>query len=199
MDYAGIPRQARNDSFKHMKLIIGLGNPGSKYQTTRHNTGFRAVDVLAGTAPWQDSKKFHAQIAEINLQGEKMLLAKPQTFMNESGQAARDLVDFYKIPLQDVLVIYDDIDLLVGDTRLRPLGGSGGHNGMASIIEHLTPAGGLNPQLARLRLGVAEERTGKQDIPAEDFVLQPFSPEGEVKIKTTLAQMPELINAWLFP
>ena len=117
-----------------MRLIVGLGNPGTKYKNTRHNLGFRAVDVLAGEAKWQDSKKFHAQTAEINLNDEKIILAKPQTFMNESGSAVRRLMDFYKIPASDVLIIYDDIDLLVGDTRLRAEGGSGGHNGMASVI-----------------------------------------------------------------
>lgn len=173
---------------------MGLGNPGAKYQKTRHNLGFRAVDILAGEAKWQDSKKFLAQIAEMNLQGEKILLAKPQTFMNESGRAARALAEFYKIPLEHVLVIYDDLDLLLGDTRLRAEGGAGGHNGMASIIEHLG-----SEAVARLRLGVAEEKAGKQVIPAEDYVLQIFSPAGEDKIKTTLAQVPELVNNWLFP
>ncbi|MEK7125299.1 MAG: aminoacyl-tRNA hydrolase [Patescibacteria group bacterium] len=175
-----------------MKLIIGLGNPGAKYHNTRHNLGFRAVDVLARETKWQDSKKFQALMAEANINGQKILLAKPQTFMNESGQAARSIIDFYKIPLADMLVIYDDIDLLVGDTRLRAEGSAGGHNGMASIIEHLG-----TEAVARFRLGVAEAKTGKQDIPAEDYVLLPASAAGEDKIKTTLAQMPELVNSWL--
>ncbi len=177
-----------------MKLIIGLGNPGAKYQTTRHNTGFRAVDVLAGHTKWQASKKFASHIAEIKAGAETIILAKPQTFMNESGQAVRLIVDFYKIPLAAVLVICDDIDLLIGATRLRKSGGSGGHNGLASIIEHLG-----SEAIARLRLGIAEERTGKQAMPAEDYVLQPFSRENEAKIKLTLAKVPELIKAWLFP
>ena len=175
-----------------MKLIIGLGNPGAKYHNTRHNLGFRAVDVLARETEWQDNKKFHALMAEININGEKILLAKPQTFMNESGQAARAIIDFYKIPLSNILVIYDDIDLLIGDTRLRAEGGSGGHNGMASIIEHLG-----TEAVARFRLGVAEAKTGKQDIPAEDYVLQPFNQASEDKIKKTLAQVPELTSSWL--
>lgn len=177
-----------------MKLIVGLGNPGAKYQTTRHNTGWRAVAVLAGDAKWQDSKKWQAQIAEIKIGREKIILVRPQTFMNESGQAARALMNFYKLAPADILVIYDDIDLLVGATRLRESGGSGGHKGMASVIEHL----GTN-EISRLRLGIAEKRAGKQAIPAEDYVLQPFSPDGEIKIKKTLAKMPELVQAWLRP
>lgn len=177
-----------------MKLIIGLGNPGAKYAVTRHNAGFRAVDVLAGHTKWRANKKFNAHIAEIRKGDEAIILAKPQTFMNESGAAARLLIDFYKIPLASVLVIYDDIDLILGETRLRASGGSGGHNGLASVIAHLG-----TEAIARLRLGIAEEKTGKQNIPAEDYVLQPFSLDGEIKIKKTLAQAPELVQVWLRP
>lgn len=189
-----------------MKLIVGLGNPGKQYETTRHNLGFRAVDILAGKTKWQDSKKFKAQIAALPTPpvprrgsggggvGAKILLAKPQTFMNDSGLAVRRIIDFYKIPLENILVIYDDIDLLLEETRFRNKGSSGGHNGMASIIEHLG-----TENIARLRLGVAPQMRGKQAIPAEDYVLAPFSPAGENKIKKTLAQVPELINNWLFP
>ena len=175
-----------------MKLIIGLGNPGSKYAPTRHNTGWRAVDVLAGNTKWQTDKKFRSQIVELNKDGAKIILAKPQTFMNESGQAVRLLTDYYKIPLTDVLVICDDIDLLLGETRWRGSGGSGGHNGLASVIAHLG-----TERFGRLRIGVAEEKTGKQDIPSEDYVLQPFSKNGEAIIKKSLATVPEIVKSWL--
>lgn len=175
-----------------MKLIIGLGNPGSKYANTRHNTGFRAVDVLAGNTKWQADKKFSSQIVELKKNGAKIILAKPQTFMNESGRAARLLIDYYKIPLADILVIGDDLDLLLGQTRLRASGSAGGHNGLASIIAHLG-----TEHFARLRIGIAEEKTGKQDLLSEDYVLRPFSKGGEAIIKKSLATLPEILGGWL--
>lgn len=175
-----------------MKLIIGLGNPGKKYEPTRHNIGWRALDILAPKAAWKTSKKFQSALAEINIAGEKIILAKPQTFMNKSGQAAQALVSFYKIPLDDVLIIHDDIDLLAGTTRLRQEGGSGGHNGLASIIELLG-----TEKVSRLKIGIAEKQAGKQAIPSEDYVLARSSAEAEAKIKKSLATLPEILEGWL--
>lgn len=175
-----------------MKLIIGLGNPGSHYAKTRHNTGWRALDVLAGKAVWQAAKKLPSLVAAVNLKGAKVLLAKPQTYMNKSGAAVRALVNFYKIPLPDILIIYDDIDLLVGTTRLRRRGSSGGHQGLASVITALK-----TENIARLRLGIAEKTAGKQPVPAEDYVLRPFSRAAEVKIKKTLRRLPMLTEQWI--
>lgn len=177
-----------------MKLIVGLGNPGKKYERTRHNTGFRALDVLAGKIKWQDNKKFNTQLTEINFADNKILLAKPQTFMNKSGLAVRQLVDFYHLDIKDVLIIYDDLDLLIGQTRLKKSGSSGGHNGMASVIENL----GTN-EINRLKIGIAEKTTGKQTVSAEQYVLKPFTREASAIIKKTLEKIPELINTWLLP
>lgn len=171
-----------------MKLIIGLGNPGTKYELTRHNTGFRALDILAGQSAWKISKKFQSELAEAVMAKTKIILAKPQTFMNKSGTTVAALARFYKIKPADVLIIYDDIDLLVGQLRWRPAGSAGGHNGMASVITSL----GTNA-VARLRIGIAERTAGKQLIPAEDYVLRPFTKIGEDKIKKSLARVPEIV------
>lgn len=175
-----------------MLLIIGLGNPGKQYELTRHNTGWRALDVLAEKTPWKESKKFQAQTAEIMIANKKVILAKPQTFMNKSGVAVKKIASFYKIPLANILIIYDDIDLLVGTTRLRPEGSDGGHQGMASIITTLK-----TNEISRLKIGIAEKVAGKQSIPSEDYVLHPFSKSAEIKIKKALAQTPELVSNWI--
>jgi len=175
-----------------MKLIIGLGNPGKKYANTRHNIGWQALDVLAADAEWKTSKKFQSLLAEINIAGAKALLAKPQTGMNKSGQAVRALASFYKIPLENILVIHDDIDLLASSTRLRAEGSSGGHNGLASIIESLG-----TEQVSRLKIGIAEKQAGKQAVPSEIYVLQPPGAIAAVKIKKSLATLPEILALWL--
>ena len=175
-----------------MKLIIGLGNPGKKYSSTRHNVGWQAVDILAGDAPWKDSKKFNALLAELNLGGEKIILAKPQTFMNKSGQAVQALASWHKVPLANILIIHDDLDLLAGTARLRTEGSSGGHNGLASVIASLG-----TEKFSRLKIGIAEKIAGKQAVPSEVYVLQPPSAEAEAKIKKSLAEAPEIVRKWL--
>lgn len=181
-----------DDRINHMKLIIGLGNPGKEYAKTRHNAGFRVVDVLAGEATWKKEKKFNALIAETEIAKKKVLLAKPLTFMNDSGKTARQIIDYYKISLKDALIIYDDIDLLVGQIRLRPFGSAGGHNGMESVLEHLG-----TQDVARLRIGIAEKQAGKQDVPSEEYVLKNFSKSGEKKIKDALQKIPNYIESWV--
>lgn len=177
-----------------MKLIVGLGNPGKEYETTRHNTGFRAVDVLTedASAIWKEAEKFQSLLAKTTIAGAKVILAKPRTFMNKSGQAVRRLIDFYKIRRENVLIIYDDIDLLVGTTRLRLEGSAGGHQGMDSVLTMLK-----TEKIARLRLGIAEKVAGKQSIPAEEYVLRPFSKTAETKIKKTLSIVPTIISDWI--
>jgi peptidyl-tRNA hydrolase, PTH1 family len=154
------------------ELIVGLGNPEAKYDRTRHNIGFEAVDLLARIwqFSWQENRRFQGQIAEgIAPGGRKMRLLKPLTYMNRSGQAVRAVIDWYKLDPESVLVIYDDMDLPVGRLRLRLLGSAGGHNGMKSIISHL---GSQN--FPRLRIGI-----GKTDGKSEtvSFVLGKFSPD----------------------
>ena len=132
-----------------MKIIAGLGNPGPRYSGNRHNIGFMAVDAiqrLPGFAPW--SKKFKAEISEGELAGEKVLLMKPMTFMNLSGEAVGEAKRFYKLAPGDILAIYDELDLLPGKARLKTGGGHGGHNGVKSLDAH------CGREYRRLRLGI---------------------------------------------
>lgn len=165
-----------------MKVIFAQGNPGTQYARTRHNTGFIVLDELASTqgATWKSSDKFKAAIAEISLNGEKVLLVKPLSFYNETGQVARALVDFYKLdPAEDVLVIHDELALPFGTLRIREKGSDAGNNGIKSLNAH------LGEQYARLRIGIWNERRNVMDD--VDFVLSAFSEE-ESKLLQHLAE-----------
>ena len=147
-------------------LIAGLGNPGRKYRGNRHNIGFMAVDMLAsahGIASSTTQNK--AIVGNGRIANKPVILAKPQTFMNNSGDAIGPLVNYYKIPLENILIIYDELDLPFGTVRLRESGGAGGHNGMKSIINH------LGQDFARMRLGIGRP-PGQMPVPA--YVLQDF-------------------------
>lgn len=160
-------------------LIAGLGNLGREYRLTRHNIGFMAVDALA--SHWNFSRQkvqSKALITTGNLGGNKVILAKPQTYMNLSGQAISGLVNFYKIPMDHLLVIHDDIDLLFGTIRIRPGGGSAGQKGVGSTIEKLG-----TQEFARMRLGVGRP-PGQMD--SADYVLQTFSKEDGEFLQTIL-------------
>ncbi|MGB0560866.1 MAG: aminoacyl-tRNA hydrolase [Spirulinaceae cyanobacterium] len=156
-----------------IQLIVGLGNPGSKYDRTRHNIGFAVLDGLARRwycPPWQDHKRFKGQFTEgLGPQGQKMLLLKPTTYMNKSGEAIRAVLDWYKLQPESVLVVYDDMDLPVGRLRLRLSGSAGGHNGIKSAIAHL---GGQN--FPRLRLGISKSTASQETI---SHVLGKFTPQ----------------------
>lgn len=118
-----------------MYVVVGLGNPGDRYAQTKHNIGFITVDYFAEQHNIKFNKTKHkAVIGEGTIAGERLLLVKPQTFMNASGESVMDIINFYKVPLENLIVIYDDIDLPVGKVRIRPSGSSGTHNGMRSII-----------------------------------------------------------------
>ena len=175
-----------------MKLITGLGNPGTQYERTRHNTGFRALDKLADASGWNAQEKFSALIATVKIGKTKVMLAKPQTFMNKSGDAVGKIARYYKIKKDDVLVIYDDIDLLVGTLRLRPNGSSGGHQGMASVLKALR-----TENVARLKIGIAEKRPGKQRVASEDYILKPATTSGEAALQKSLEKVPEIVGMWL--
>ena len=160
-----------------MKLIVGLGNPEDEYKNTRHNAGAETVNALAldlGGADFTFNKKFKAQIQEIELAGDKTILVKPLTYMNNSGASVKALVDFYQLnPEEDVTIIYDDVDLPLG--KYRSSGESaGGHKGMQSVIDHLSTS-----NLKRIRIGITP--TGIIDdpslvtLPTEEFVLKKFS------------------------
>jgi peptidyl-tRNA hydrolase, PTH1 family len=158
-----------------VKLIIGLGNPGMRYARTRHNAGFNAVEVLAARQNWPWAlRRSHAIAASGVLVTERVVLAKPETYMNESGVAVGELVRFYKVDLSDVLVICDDLDLPLGRVRIRPSGSAGGQHGLESIIQHL----GAN-KFARIRIGLGRPANGRGEnigfllsVPAGDERIQ---------------------------
>lgn len=120
-----------------MHVVVGLGNPGSRFSSTRHNVGFMALDHLAKKLDVSFRGKFQAEIGEALIAGDKALLVKPQTFMNLSGRSVREVLNWYKLTPENLIVIYDDMDLPLGKIRLRPQGGAGGHNGIKSIIGEL--------------------------------------------------------------
>lgn len=149
-----------------MKLIVGLGNIGKEYDETRHNAGFMTIDHFAEKHGFEFNKqKFDALIADGGVNGEKVILAKPTTYMNESGRSVRQIVDFYKLDPEDVLVVHDDMDLPTGRLRLRQKGSAGGHNGIKSIIAHLG-----TEKFKRLRIGI--DHPEKQKV--VDWVLTRF-------------------------
>ena len=156
-----------------MKLVVGLGNPGKKYVGTRHNVGFAILDLLAagpGVGSFQD--RFDSQLAEwFTDSGEKVLLQKPDTFMNLSGRAVRQVLDFYQLPVSDLLVVCDDINLPLGKLRFRARGTHGGHNGLRDIQNHLG-----NTEYSRLRIGVDAPAGGREAI---DHVLGRFQAVGK--------------------
>ena len=149
-----------------MKVVIGLGNPGKKYEKTRHNIGFIAVDSLRKKLNVSDEReKFQALVSEKNIDGEKVIFFKPQTFMNLSGNSVIEIVNFYKLdPKKDIIVIYDDMDLSFGDIRIREKGSSGGHNGIKSIISH------IGEEFIRIKCGI-----GAKEKDAVEHVLGEFN------------------------
>ena len=145
-------------------LLVGLGNPGREYAHTRHNIGFRVADAFA-KMQGADSKWKREHQAEV-IKATKLIIAKPQTFMNRSGQAVAELMHFYKIPVMRILFVYDDMDMELGKLRFRETGSSGGHNGAQSIFDHLNTSA-----VARLKIGIGRPPAGMN--PA-DYVLHPF-------------------------
>lgn len=154
-----------------IKLIVGLGNVGREYENTRHNVGFILIEAFAAAkqVAWHEKAKFKAHIAELHEGDAKVVLVKPTTFMNLSGEAVRALKDFYKIENSDILVIHDELDLPFGTIRTRVGGSSAGNNGIKSISAH------IGENYARLRVGIADELLPKMG--AHDFVLGRFSHE----------------------
>ncbi|MBP3886749.1 MAG: aminoacyl-tRNA hydrolase [Cellulosilyticum sp.] len=153
-----------------MKLIVGLGNPGMQYAATRHNIGFEVIDSIAETYNISVMKnKYKALIGEGNIAGEKVILMKPQTYMNLSGEAVKACMDFHKISNEDLIVIYDDISLQVGQLRIRKSGSAGGHNGIKNIIAQLG-----TQEFPRIKFGVGEKPAG-WDL--ANYVLGRFSEE----------------------
>ncbi len=171
-----------------MKVVVGLGNPGSKYHGTRHNVGFAVVDLLAqGPGAGRFQSRFHAQVAELTEGEHKLLLVKPETFMNLSGRAVRELVDFYQLPLEDLLVVCDDINLPLGRLRFRARGTHGGHNGLRDIQNHLGTT-----EYARLRIGV-----GAPQEDAVDHVLGRFRPSERPLIDEAVQVAAQGVTVWV--
>lgn len=149
-------------------IVVGLGNPGNKYTYTRHNSGFLCIDMLAEKLNFRvDRLKFKSLICDTNINGHRCIVMKPQTFMNNSGEAIRECASFYKIPPEKVIVIYDDISLDVGRLRIRRKGTDGGHNGIKSIIYHLN-----NDQFPRIKLGCGKKPHPDYDL--IDWVISEF-------------------------
>jgi len=173
-----------------MKLVVGLGNPGPKYAGTRHNIGFDVVDYLAaapGVGRWRS--RFEAQVTEAVEGAEQVLLVKPETFMNLSGRAVRAAMDFYKVPVSDLLVVCDDIALPLGKLRARAKGSDGGQKGLRSIQEHLG-----TPDYPRLRIGVGSPG---EHLDAADHVLSRFKPGERAAVADAVAQAALGVLLWV--
>jgi PTH1 family peptidyl-tRNA hydrolase len=173
-----------------MYVIAGLGNPGSKYANTKHNLGFMAVDLLAERHGIRVSKLKHKALAgEGFVAGKKVLFLKPQTYMNESGQSVRDAVNYYGVSMDELFVIYDDVDIPAGSLRIRKKGSAGTHNGMKNIIYLLE-----DDSFPRFRIGIGSE-LGR--VPLRDFVLAGFSAEDRDKVREAVVRCADAVETAL--
>jgi peptidyl-tRNA hydrolase, PTH1 family len=173
-----------------MKLVVGLGNPGPRYEGTRHNIGYAVVDYLAaapGVGRWRN--RFESQVAETVEGAEPVLLMKPETFMNLSGRAMRPALDFYKLSVSDLLVVCDDIALPLGKLRVRTKGSDGGQKGLRSIQEALG-----TPEYVRLRIGVGSPG---EHWDAADYVLSRFKPAERTAVEEAVAQAAQAVLVWV--
>ena len=168
----GILFRRHKKAAKPAKLIVGLGNPGKEYARNRHNVGFQLLDKVAEKHELSvDRIESRALLAEGELAGKQVMFLKPLTYMNQSGQAVRPAVRRYNIPTEDILIVYDDLDLPLGQVRLRERGGAGGHKGMRSVISSLG-----TQDIARLRIGIGRPKRGSP----EEYVLQDFTLEESI-------------------
>ena len=172
-----------------LHLIVGLGNPGADYAKTRHNAGFLLVEKLAEKwkSSWTKERKFQARVARA--EHGKVLLAEPQTFMNLSGESVGALVKFYQLPMEKILVVVDDADLPLGEIRLRPGGGSGGHHGLESVTQHLGAK-----TYARLRVGIGRKNEARQ---ITGHVLGKFSAAENALLEKVLERAAGQLECWL--
>ena len=172
-----------------MKLVVGLGNPGRRYQDTRHNVGYVILAELArrhGTPP--PKAKFHGEVVEAGLGGHKALLLSPTTFMNRSGTSVQEAVGFFKLPSENLLVLCDDLNLPVGKLRIRPSGSSGGQKGLDDIIARLG-----TEEFARLRVGIG---TAPEHWDWADYVLSKFTTEELPKMELAVVRAADAVEAW---
>src|SRR5262245_2094265 len=171
-----------------MRVIVGLGNPGPRYAATRHNVGFDVMHLLAQSPRASRFRsQFQAEVAELREDADKILLVKPETFMNLSGHCVRQLVDFYQLPLEDLLVVCDDVNLPLGKLRARARGSHGGHNGLRDIQNHLGTT-----EYARLRIGVGGP---KEDL--VDHVLGRFSPSEQAVMADAIPLAAQAVAVWV--
>ncbi len=179
----------RPESDAPRKLIVGLGNPGIRYALNRHNAGFILLDHYAERHHLAFSRRrFDALLAEGEVQGQRVLLVKPQSYMNLSGNSVGKLASFYRVPSRDIIVIYDDLDLSLGRLRIRPQGSSGGHHGMESIISALG-----HSNFARMRIGIGRPES-KEDI---GHVLGNFAEEEQKELESVWTRGMDALDVWL--
>jgi peptidyl-tRNA hydrolase, PTH1 family len=176
-----------------MKLICGLGNPGREYERHRHNIGFRVVEVLCARAKASlDQDKFQARFGQGTLSGDRVLFVQPQTFMNESGQALAGTSRFFKVPLADVLVIHDELDMPFGRLQLKQGGGTGGHNGLESIVERLGDDG-----FVRLRFGIDKPHGPNAKERVIGHVLSGFTAEEQARLPELIDRAADAAECWV--
>lgn len=173
------------------RLFVGLGNPGKKYEMTRHNMGYLVVQAFAHLEGWpfKEEKRLHSQVAKGKLSESALFLQLPTTYMNESGRAVRQLADYFKISKDQIVVIMDDVDLPFGEIRLREKGGAGGHNGLRSIEKHLG-----TQQYIRMRIGVGR---GHAQQPLESYVLENFSSKEVDQLKEIIEKSVQILRQLL--
>ncbi|MBF0786986.1 MULTISPECIES: aminoacyl-tRNA hydrolase [unclassified Streptococcus] len=173
------------------KLIVGLGNPGTRYEDTKHNVGFMFINRIAKREKlsFSHDKIFQADIASIFINSEKVYLVKPTTFMNESGKAVHALLTYYGLTKEDLVVIYDDLDMAVGKVRFRQKGSAGGHNGIKSIIKHLG-----SQEFDRIKIGIGRPKDGMTVV---QHVLSHFDCNDRIQIELTLDRLDDFVNIYL--
>ncbi len=175
-----------------MKLIVGLGNPGAKYEYTKHNIGFRVIDKLVNELETKYKtkhiNKFNAMIIELRNEEEKIVLVKPLTYMNLSGEAIRKIINWYKINIDNIVIVHDDLDLPIGKVRYREKGSAGGHNGVSSIIQYLDTT-----IFKRVKIGI--DRPQNNEV--VDYVLTPFSPEDKKTIDNCIVYVSKALMEWI--
>ena len=172
-----------------MRLIVGLGNPGLEYNNTRHNVGFMSIDkIIESLNVKLDKNKFDGLYTTIELNNEKVMFLKPQKYMNLSGEVIRSFVDYFKINIDDVLIICDDLDLPLGKIKIKYKGSSGGHNGLKNIEQHLNTS-----EYKRIKIGISNDKL----IDTKDYVLGHFSKEDLDILNQTIDKMPEIFKFYM--
>lgn len=178
-------------------LIVGLGNPGKQYEKTRHNVGFACIDQFANNQDfpdWKESKQFKGLVSNANLNGRNIVLLKPQTFMNISGESVQAVEHYYSVQEQNIIVVHDELDINFGQIRSRLGGSSGGHNGVQSIIQH------IGENFARIRIGIGPKSAGQRTEQADsaDFVLAKFNKTEQGSIPDITKEVSSMLSEIIF-